>query len=179
MGCRPAFVCAAAMRLRTVAAPPSDASDRWCAAKVPVVRVLVQRVTSASVTVDGAVAGQITPATQGLVALVGITHDDDTAKVQRLAEKLWHLRILDDERSAADIGAPVLVVSQFTLYANTVKGRRPAWNAAAPAAVAEPLVTEFAEALRVLGAEVHTGVFGADMSVTLVNDGPVTILLEA
>ena len=98
---------------------------------------------------------------------------------RRLAEKLWYLRILDDERSAADIGAPVLVVSQFTLYANTVKGRRPSWNAAAPGPVAEPLVTAFADALRGLGAEVQTGVFGADMAVSLVNDGPVTVLLES
>ncbi len=95
-----------------------------------------------------------------------------------MAEKLWQLRILDDERSASDVGAPILVVSQFTLYANTVKGRRPTWNAAAPGAVAEPLVTVFTDALRELGAEVATGVFGADMAVELVNDGPVTVLLE-
>ena len=103
---------------------------------------------------------------------------DDTAKAQRLAEKLWQLRILDDEKSASDVGAPILVVSQFTLYANTAKGRRPTWNAAAPGAVAEPLVTVFADALRGLGAQVETGVFGADMQVALVNDGPVTVLLE-
>ena len=95
-----------------------------------------------------------------------------------MAEKLWQLRILDDERSASDVGAPILVVSQFTLYANTVKGRRPSWNAAAPAAVAEPLVTTFADALRELGAEVATGAFGAHMDVALVNDGPVSVLLE-
>lgn len=141
-------------------------------------RVLVQRVTSASVSVDGEIVGAITPDSQGLLAFVGITHDDDVDRAQRVAEKLWHLRILADERSAADIAAPILVVSQFTLYANTVKGRRPSWNAAAPAAVAEPLVTAFAEALRRLGAPVATGVFGADMAVTLANDGPVTILLE-
>jgi D-aminoacyl-tRNA deacylase len=141
-------------------------------------RVLVQRVTSASVSVDGAVVGAIAPATQGLLALVGVTHTDDAAVAARMAEKLWQLRILDGERSAADIGAPVLVVSQFTLYANTAKGRRPSWNAAAPGAVAEPVVTAFADALRSLGAEVATGVFGADMRVELVNDGPVTILLE-
>lgn len=141
-------------------------------------RVLVQRVTSASVSVDGEIVGAITPDSQGLLAFVGITHDDDVDRAQRMAEKLWHLRILADERSAADIAAPILVVSQFTLYANTVKGRRPSWNAAAPAAVAEPLVTAFAEALRRLGAPVATGVFGADMAVTLANDGPVTILLE-
>lgn len=141
-------------------------------------RILVQRVTSASVSVDGEVAGAITPDGQGLLALVGVTHTDDTAKAQRLAEKLWQLRILDDEKSASDVGAPVLVVSQFTLYANTAKGRRPTWNAAAPGAVAEPLVTTFADALRDLGARVETGVFGADMQVQLVNDGPVTVLLE-
>ena len=99
-------------------------------------------------------------------------------RLQRLAEKLWQLRILDDEKSAADINAPILVVSQFTLYANTTKGRRPTWNAAAPGAVAEPLVTAFADALRRLGAQVETGVFGAHMQVELVNDGPVTVLLE-
>lgn len=141
-------------------------------------RVLVQRVTSASVTVDGTVVGAIEPATQGLVALVGVTHSDSPSVAGRMAEKLWQLRILDDERSAADIGAPILVVSQFTLYANTVKGRRPSWNAAAPREVAEPLVTAFADALRELGAAVATGVFGGDMQVALVNDGPVTVLLE-
>lgn len=141
-------------------------------------RILVQRVTSARVIVDGEVVGAIDPNTQGLLALVGVTHDDDEAKAHKLADKLWHLRILDDERSAADVGAPILVVSQFTLYANTVKGRRPSWNAAAPRPVAEPLVTAFSDALRSLGAHVETGVFGADMSVELCNDGPVTILLE-
>ena len=141
-------------------------------------RVLVQRVTSASVTVDGEVVGAIESGRQGLLALVGVTHSDDAAVARKMAEKLWQLRILDDERSASDVAAPVLVVSQFTLYANTVKGRRPSWNAAAPAAVAEPLVTTFADALRELGAEVATGVFGAHMDVALVNDGPVTVLLE-
>ncbi|MCV7343402.1 D-aminoacyl-tRNA deacylase [Mycolicibacterium rhodesiae] len=141
-------------------------------------RVLVQRVTSASVSVGGEVVGEIRPSGQGVLALVGVTHTDTEAIARRLAEKLWQLRILDDERSAADTGAPILVISQFTLYANTVKGRRPSWNAAAPAAVAEPLVTAFAEALRELGAHVETGVFGADMAVALVNDGPVTVLLE-
>ena len=141
-------------------------------------RVLVQRVTSASVSVGGAVVGAIRPEHQGLLALVGVTHTDTDVIARRMAEKLWQLRVLDDERSAADTGAPILVVSQFTLYANTAKGRRPTWNAAAPGAVAEPLVTVFAEALRELGAEVATGVFGADMAVELVNDGPVTVLLE-
>lgn len=142
-------------------------------------RILVQRVTSARVVVDGDVVGAIDPETQGLVALVGVTHGDDEAMARRLAEKLWYLRILDDERSAADVRAPILVVSQFTLYANTVKGRRPSWNAAAPGPVAEPLVKAFADALTALGAHVETGVFGAHMSVELCNDGPVTILLEA
>lgn len=141
-------------------------------------RVLVQRVTSAAVRVDGQVVGAVRPEGQGLVALVGVTHTDDADKAQRLAEKLWQLRILDDEKSASDVGAPILVVSQFTLYANTAKGRRPTWNAAAAGAVAEPLVTAFADALRRLGAQVETGVFGAHMQVELVNDGPVTVLLE-
>lgn len=138
----------------------------------------MQRVTSASVTVDGEVVGAIKPAGQGLLALVGVTHDDDAAKARKMAEKLWQLRILDDERSAADVSAPILVVSQFTLYANTAKGRRPSWNAAAPGPVAEPLVIEFTEALEQLGAEVQTGAFGAMMQVELVNDGPVTVLLK-
>ncbi|OBA79096.1 D-tyrosyl-tRNA(Tyr) deacylase [Mycobacterium sp. 1164966.3] len=141
-------------------------------------RVLVQRVCSASVSVDGEVVGAIRPDRQGLLAFVGVTHSDDTDKARRLAEKLWQLRILAEEQSAATVSAPILVISQFTLYADTAKGRRPSWNAAAPAAVAEPLVTAFAEALRALGAQVETGVFGANMQVELVNDGPVTVLLE-
>ena len=141
-------------------------------------RVLVQRVTSARVSVDGETVGEITPEGQGLVALVGVTHDDEVSKARRLAEKLWQLRILDGQRSASDIGAPILVISQFTLYADTAKGRRPSWNAAAPGAVAEPLVAAFADALRELGAHVQTGVFGAHMAVELVNDGPLTVLLE-
>ena len=141
-------------------------------------RILVQRVASASVAVDGETVGAIAPEGQGLLAFVGVTHDDDDTKAQRLAEKLWQLRILNDEKSAADVGAPILVVSQFTLYANTMKGRRPTWNAAAPGALAEPLVTAFAEALRQLGATVETGAFGADMQVALVNDGPMTVQLE-
>ena len=106
-------------------------------------RILVQRVTSARVAVSGEVVGEIHPDGQGLVALVGVTHTDDADKARRLAEKLWQLRILDDEKSASDTAAPILVVSQFTLYANTAKGRRPTWNAAAPGAVAEPLVQTF------------------------------------
>lgn len=142
------------------------------------VRVLVQRVTSARVVVDGVQVGAIAPAGQGLLALVGVTNTDDGPLARRMAEKLWRLRILDGELSAADTGAPILVVSQFTLYAETAKGRRPSWNAAAPGPVAEPLVDEFVAALREVGAHVETGVFGAHMSVELVNDGPVTVLLE-
>lgn len=141
-------------------------------------RILVQRVTSASVKVDGKMVGVIEPDGQGLLALVGVTHDDDVGKANRLAEKLWQLRILDDEKSAADVNAPILVVSQFTLYANTTKGRRPTWNAAAPGAIAEPLVMSFIAALRALGADVEMGMFGTHMEVALVNDGPVTVLLE-
>jgi len=141
-------------------------------------RVLVQRVTAASVAVGGELVGEISPAGQGLLALVGVTHDDNSDVARRMAEKLWQLRILDEERSACDVGAPILVVSQFTLYANTVKGRRPSWNAAAPASVAEPLVEEFTAALEVLGAQVVSGRFGAHMQIALVNDGPVTVMLE-
>ena len=142
-------------------------------------RVLVQRVTSAAVSVSGKVVGAIEPDGQGLVAIVGVTHDDNADVARRMAEKLWQLRILEAEKSASDIGAPILVISQFTLYANTAKGRRPSWNAAAPATAAQPLVDVFAAALRELGAEVATGRFGAHMEVALVNDGPVTVLLES
>jgi D-aminoacyl-tRNA deacylase len=141
-------------------------------------RVLLQRVSSASVSVDGEVVAQIRPGRDGLVAFVGVTHSDDGDTAQRLAEKLWRLRILEGEQSASDINAPILVVSQFTLYADTAKGRRPSWNAAAPGAVAESLVAAFTAALRRLGAHVETGVFGAHMHVELINDGPVTVLLE-
>ncbi|WP_187686722.1 D-aminoacyl-tRNA deacylase [Nocardia wallacei] len=145
-------------------------------------RVLVQRVTAAQVTVDGEIVGRIDPAAagapHGLLALVGVTHDDTPATAKTLADKLFRLRILDGERSAADLAAPILVVSQFTLYADTAKGRRPSWSAAAPGAVAEPLVDAFAADLRALGATVATGRFGAHMRIELVNDGPVTILLE-
>jgi len=113
------------------------------------------------------------------VVLLGITHDDTAGAAVRLARKVWELRILDGERSASDVGAPVLVVSQFTLHADTRKGRRPSWSAAAPGQVAEPLVEAFCSALRTAGAHVETGVFGAHMRVTLVNDGPVTLLLES
>jgi D-tyrosyl-tRNA(Tyr) deacylase len=141
-------------------------------------RVLVQRVSSASVSVDGRAVGEIRPEGQGLLAFVGVTHSDSADTARRLAEKLWRLRILDGEQAAADVGAPILVVSQFTLYADTAKGRRPSWNAAASRPVAEPLVSVFADALRQLGGQVSTGVFGAHMQVELINDGPVTVLLE-
>ena len=139
-------------------------------------RAVVQRVSQASVTVDGQVTGAIDE--PGLLVLVGVTHDDTPEKARKLAAKLWGLRILDGEKSCSDIGAPLLVVSQFTLYAETAKGRRPTWNNAAPGAVAEPLVTAVAQELRNLGARVETGMFGADMKVALVNDGPVTIIID-
>ncbi len=140
------------------------------------VRAVAQRVSQASVAVDGQVVGAI--GAPGLLVLVGVTHDDTLEKAAKLAAKLWHLRILDGEKSCADVPAPLLVISQFTLYADTRKGRRPSWLAAAPGSVAEPLVGAVVAALRDLGARVETGVFGADMQVSLVNDGPVTIFLE-
>jgi D-tyrosyl-tRNA(Tyr) deacylase len=140
----------------------------------------VQRVSEASVSVDGEVVGrlELDGDRQGLVALVGVTHTDTPDISKTLADKIWRMRILDGEKSAADVGAPILVISQFTLYANTTKGRRPSWNAAAPGPVAEPLVDEVVAALQSSGAEVATGRFGAHMQVSLVNDGPVTIMLE-
>lgn len=131
--------------------------------------------------VDGTVVGRCAPApgTQGLLVLLGVTHDDSAETAAALAGKIWRLRILDDERSAADVGAPVLVVSQFTLYADTRKGRRPSWSAAAPQPVSEPLVAHFCDALRDLGAHVETGVFAAMMQVSLTNDGPVTLVVDA
>ncbi len=140
-------------------------------------RLVVQRVTRASVTVEGEVVGALDR--PGLAVLVGVTHADTAQQAQALARKVADLRILRGERSALDERAPVLVVSQFTLYADTRKGRRPSWGAAAPGPVAEPLVDAFAAALRSLGLEVASGRFGADMAVSLVNDGPVTLLLEA
>jgi len=136
----------------------------------------VQRVTQASVAVAGQVVGAIDE--PGLLVLVGVTHDDTPGQAAKLAAKLWGLRILEGEKSCSDVAAPLLVISQFTLYADTRKGRRPTWQAAAPGPVAEPLVDAVAAALRALGARVETGVFGADMKVSLVNDGPVTLILE-
>jgi D-tyrosyl-tRNA(Tyr) deacylase len=140
------------------------------------VRAVVQRVNQASVTVDGQVVGAISE--PGLLVLVGITHDDTPEKAAKLAAKLWGLRILDGEKSCSDVSAPLLVISQFTLYADTRKGRRPTWQAAAPGPVAEPLAEAVVAALRELGASVQTGVFGANMKVSLVNDGPVTLVLD-
>lgn len=138
-------------------------------------RAVVQTVSRASVTVDGEVVGAIG---EGLLVLLGVTHDDNSETARTMARKVHELRILDDERSAAQTGAAVLVVSQFTLYGDARKGRRPSWTAAAPAAVAEPLVTEFVEALRERGAPVQTGRFRAQMLVESVNVGPRTVLLE-
>jgi len=144
------------------------------------VRALVQRVSEARVSVDGEVLGEIGV---GLCCLVGVTHHDDPAAAARLAEKVWHLRVFPGRdapmaRALADTTRAALVVSQFTLYGDTRRGRRPSWSAAAPPAVAEPLIEAFTATLRALGADVATGRFGADMAVDLVNDGPVTLLLE-
>ncbi len=139
-------------------------------------RAVVQRVSQASVTVGQRVVGAICE--PGLIVLVGITHEDTPDKAAKLAAKLWGLRILEGEKSCSDVAAPLLVISQFTLYADTRKGRRPTWQAAAPGPVAEPLVDAFVASLRALGARVETGIFGADMKVSLINDGPVTIIVE-
>ena len=139
-------------------------------------KAVVQRAAEASVQVGGETVGEID--SPGLCVLVGVTHTDTVETARRLAEKLWTLRILPDEKSCADLDAPLLLISQFTLYGDARKGRRPSWTAAAPGAVAEPLFDEVAAALRGLGATVATGVFGADMKVRLVNDGPFTVLLE-
>ncbi len=151
-------------------------------------RAVVQRARDASVVVEGRTVAQF--AGSGLVVLVGVTHDDTVEVARRLAAKVHDLRVfephhspvpLDDDRrelSASELGLPVIVVSQFTLYGDARKGRRPTWTAAAPGPVAEPLVDAFADELRARGAEVGTGVFGADMAVGLVNDGPMTVLLE-
>jgi D-tyrosyl-tRNA(Tyr) deacylase len=138
-------------------------------------RAVVQTVSRASVTVDGEVVGEIA---DGLLVLVGVTHTDGVPAAETLARKVYELRILDEERSAAEVGAPILVVSQFTLYADTRKGRRPSWTAAAPAEVAEPLITSFVAALRARGATVATGRFRARMLVESVNVGPRTVLLD-
>jgi D-tyrosyl-tRNA(Tyr) deacylase len=140
-------------------------------------RAVVQRVTRAAVLIDGRPVGQIG---LGLLVLVGVTHDDTAMSAATLARKVHGLRIMRDEHSVADLPqAAILVVSQFTLYGDARKGRRPTWVAAAPAVFAEPLVDAFVAGLRALGAQVATGVFGADMQVESVNDGPITLLVEA
>jgi D-tyrosyl-tRNA(Tyr) deacylase len=140
------------------------------------VRAVIQRARSASVTVDDEVVGSFDG--PGLVVLLGVTHDDGPDQVAWMARKIWGLRILRDEQSASDVGAPVLVVSQFTLYGDTRKGRRPTWNAAAPGTVSEPVYEQVCAELERLGAKVERGRFGADMAVSLVNDGPVTLVLD-
>ncbi len=139
-------------------------------------RAVVQRVTRASVTVDGEVAGTIEG--PGLLTYLGVTHSDGPVEIAWLARKVWELRILRDERSASEDEAPLLVVSQFTLYGDARKGRRPSWTAAAPGPVAERLVDALVAALRERGAHVETGRFGAEMQVSQVGDGPFTVLLE-
>jgi D-tyrosyl-tRNA(Tyr) deacylase len=141
------------------------------------VRAVVQRVLGANVTVDGEVVGAINGA--GLLVYLGVTHDDGPADVTWIARKIWDLRILRDEQSASDVSAPVLVVSQFTLYGDARKGRRPTWQAAAPGPVSEPLYDAVCAALVDLGATVRRGVFGADMRVSSVNDGPITMILDS
>ena len=139
-------------------------------------RAVVQRVSQASVAVDGQVVGAIDE--PGLLVFAGASHEDTPQTAAKLAAKLWGLRILRGELSCSDTAAPLLVISQFTLYADTRKGRRPSWLGAAPGPVAEPLIDALVTSLRALGARVETGVFGADMRVSLVNDGPVTLILE-
>lgn len=139
-------------------------------------RAVLQRVSRAAVLVGGETVGEIDR--PGLVALIGVTHGDGPEQVAAMARKISELRILRDERSVLDVGAPVLVVSQFTLYADTRKGRRPSWNGAAPGELAEPVVDAVVHALRERGVEVATGRFGAMMEVSLVGDGPVTLVVD-
>ena len=139
-------------------------------------RAVLQRVDGASVEVGGDTVGSVPG--EGLLALVGVTHTDTGEQARAMARKIWNLRILEGERSCSDAGAPVLVVSQFTLYGDARKGRRPTWQAAAPGPVAEPLVDAVVKELRDLGAHVETGAFGARMRVGLTNDGPFTVLVE-
>lgn len=154
-------------------------------------RAVIQRADGASVSVHGEVVGSFEG--PGIVLLVGVTHDDDATTAAALADKVYGLRIFEHrhatdvaclppsaprEVSARDLGLPVLVISQFTLYASTKKGRRPTWDAAAPGPVAEPVVDAVASALRDLGAPVQTGRFGADMQVAFTNDGPITVIVD-
>ena len=140
-------------------------------------RAVVQRTLSASVRVDGEVVGETTA--PGLLVYLGVTHDDGPADVTWTARKIWELRLLREERSASDESAPILLVSQFTLYGDARKGRRPTWAAAAPGPVSEPLYDAVATELERMGAHVERGVFGADMQVASVNDGPITMILES
>lgn len=140
-------------------------------------RVVVTRVSEASVEVDGEVVAELE--SPGLLILAGVGHDDTVDDAQALARKIWGLRILEGEASASDIGAPIIVVSQFTLHASTKKGRRPSWSRAAPGPISEPLVEQFCVALEELGATVGRGRFGAHMMVRSVNDGPVTITIDS
>jgi D-tyrosyl-tRNA(Tyr) deacylase len=139
-------------------------------------RAVVQRVDGASVVVAGETVGEISG--EGLCVLVGVTHDDTKEKAAQLARKLWSVRMLSDERSCSDIDAPLLVISQFTLYGDARKGRRPTWQAAAPGEVSEPIYRAVCSALENLGTRVQRGRFGADMTLELANDGPVTMVLE-
>jgi D-tyrosyl-tRNA(Tyr) deacylase len=141
------------------------------------VRAVIQRVLSASVTVDGEVVGAVDE--PGLLVYLGVTHGDGPAEISWTARKIWDLRLLRDEKSLSDLGAPVLVVSQFTLYGEARKGRRPTWQAAAPGPVSEPAYDAVCEELEHLGARVARGIFGADMQVASVNDGPITLILES
>jgi len=140
-------------------------------------RVVIQRVLSASVVVEGKIVGEL--GRPGLVVLLGVAHDDGPEQVRWTARKIWELRVLRDERSASDVDAPILVVSQFTLYGDARKGRRPTWEAAAPRPVSEPIYDAVCEELERLGATVARGSFGADMALELVNDGPVTLVLDS
>ncbi|MBE7324859.1 D-tyrosyl-tRNA(Tyr) deacylase [Nocardioides sp. Y6] len=139
-------------------------------------RAVLQRVLSASVAVDGEIVGSLSE--PGLLVYLGVTHTDGADEVAWMARKIRDLRLLRDEQSVADVGASVLVVSQFTLYGDAVKGRRPSWGAAAPGQVSEPLYDAVCDELARLGTHVERGVFGADMAVSSVNDGPITLLLE-
>ena len=139
-------------------------------------RAVIQRVLRASVRVDGVVVGALDG--PGLLVYLGVTHDDGPDEIAWMARKIWELRLLRDEQSASDVGAPVLVVSQFTLYGDARKGRRPTWQAAAPEAISEPAYDAVCSELARLGAQVERGVFGADMQVESVNDGPITLIVE-
>ena len=140
-------------------------------------RAVIQRVLHANVVVDETIVGAIKE--PGLLVYLGVTHDDGPAQVAWMARKVWELRLLREERSASEVDAPILVVSQFTLYGEARKGRRPTWQAAAPGPVSEPAYDAVCDELAQLGARVERGVFGADMRVESVNDGPVTLILES